>query len=385
MNIEPSPARLSGNEQIVEHALGEVRTFIDELKNGTWKYKTIASLGGQIAEAYRGRCVLELLQNAHDALDDTPGSEPGRITFILETAPDPVLLVANSGRPFEHKDFKGLCQLGQSPKDPNRSVGNKGLGFRSVLEVASAPEIWSAGSTEGGAAYVFRFDPAIGGEVAATITALNDRGLAARSPFDSSVPLVDWKEDQLERYRERLSREHVDGPGEARRFLSPYDIPLRIEGQCSGVDDLLRAGHVTVIRLPLGGGRRGSVDEAVTSVKNQLEGLLDLSTTLFLPGVKVLVVDIDGKRSTVARTVATDDALDGSGRGRRQTVTIARTGSTEDENATGRYRVWTRVMGRGIGSKVGCGHRHCCAASPEQVARGRSCGGRSGCAGGFAG
>ena len=57
------------------------RTFIDELKNGTRKYKTIASLGGQIAEAYRGRCVLELLQNAHDALADTPGGEAGLVTF----------------------------------------------------------------------------------------------------------------------------------------------------------------------------------------------------------------------------------------------------------------------------------------------------------------
>ena len=82
MSTEPSPARLSGNEQIVEHALGEVRTFIDELKNGTRKYKTIASLGGQIAEAYRGRCVLELLQNAHDALADTPGGEPGLVIAV---------------------------------------------------------------------------------------------------------------------------------------------------------------------------------------------------------------------------------------------------------------------------------------------------------------
>ena len=165
-----------------------------------------------------------------------------------------MLLIANSGRAFERKDFKGLCQLGQSPKDPNKSVGNKGLGFRSVLEVASGPEIWSTATTEGGTAFVFRFDPAICGEVAAAIDALNDRGLAARSPFAPSLPLVDWTEDQLERYRDRLSGEHVDGPGEARRFLSPYDIPLPIDGPSAAVDDLLRAGHVTVIRLPLDGG-----------------------------------------------------------------------------------------------------------------------------------
>ena len=345
MTTERSPERLSGNEQIVEHALGEVRTFIDEFKNGTRKYKTIASLGGQIAEAYRGRCVLELLQNAHDALTETPGGDPGLITYSLETAPAPVLLVANSGHAFERKDFKGLCQLGQSPKDPNKNVGNKGLGFRSVLEVASGPEIWSTATTEGGTAFVFRFDPAIRGEVAAAIAALNDSGLAARSPFDPSLPLVDWTEDQLERYRDRLSGEHVDGPGEARRFLSPYDIPLPIEGPSAAVDDLLRAGHVTVIRLPLDGGRGGSVEQATASVKAQLEGLLDLSMTLFLPRLKALVVDIDGERSVVTRVVDADDALNGFGRGRRQTVSISRAGPTRDEDATGRFRVWTRALG----------------------------------------
>ena len=345
MSTEQSPARLSGNEQIVEHALGEVRTFIDELKNGTRKYKTIASLGGQIAEAYRGRCVLELLQNAHDALADTLEGEPGLITFSLKTAPDPVLLIANSGHAFERKDFKGLCQLGQSPKDPNRSVGNKGLGFRSVLEVTSGPEVWSTGTNEEGTAFVFRFDPAIGGRVAAAIAELSDDGLAARSPFDPSVPLVDWKEDQLERYHDRLSEEHVDGPGEARRFLSPYDIPLPIEERCVAVDHLLRAGHVTVIRLPLDGARGGSVQEATASVKAQLESLLDLSTTLFLPRLNTLVVEIDGERSVVTRTVDTDDVLNESGRGRRQTVSISRAGSTRNEDATGRFRVWALSLG----------------------------------------
>ena len=230
MTTEWSPERLSGNKQIVEHALGEVRTFIDELKNGTRKYRTIASLGGQIAEAYRGRCVLELLQNAHDALPETPGDDPGLITFSLETTPAPVLLVANSGRVFERKDFKGLCRLGQSPKDPNKSVGNKGLGFRSVLEVTSSPEIWSTATTERGTEYVFRFDPAICEEVAAAIAALNDRGLDARSPFDPSLPLVDWTVDQLERYRNGLSDEAWMVPPRQGSFC------LRMTFRCRSMD-----------------------------------------------------------------------------------------------------------------------------------------------------
>ena len=341
MSVESSLARMRGNEQIVEHALGEIRTFTDELKNGTRKYKTVASLGEQIAEAYRGRCVLELLQNANDALEDAGVDEPGLITFALKTGPDPVLLIANSGRPFKRKDFKGLCQLGQSPKDPNESVGNKGLGFRSVLEVCSAPEIWSV-SVGGEAAYVFRFDPAIRGKVAKAIARLDDHGLATRSPFDTAVPLVDWEEDQLERYRQRVAEEGIDGPGEAQRFLSPYDIPLLIEGQCPDVDDLMCAGHVTVIRLPLDGGRGGSVEEAAASVQEQLESLVELSTTLFLPRVKRLVIDIDGKRSTVTRIVAADDVIEGQGR--CQVVSISRS-NPADGDETGRFRVWTRRLG----------------------------------------
>ena len=342
---DQSLARLSGNKQIVEHSLGEVRTFVDELKNGTSKYKTIASLGGQIAEAYRGRCVLELLQNAHDALPEIPGGDPGLITFSLKTGLDPVLLIANSGQAFKRKDFKGLCQLGQSPKDPNKSVGNKGLGFQSVLEVASTPEIWSTPAAERGAAYVFRFDPAICSEVAAAIAELNDSGPAPRSPFDPSLPLVDWTENQLERYRDRLSEVSVDGPGEARRFLSPYDIPLPIKESSEAVDDLLRAGHVTVIRLPLDGGRGGSAKEAIASVHEQLEGLLELSMTLFLPRLKALIVKIDGKHIVVNRTADTGATLNGLEGSRHQTVTISRTGLTRDENATGRFRVWAHALG----------------------------------------
>ena len=166
MDAPTTSARRMANEEIVAHSLGEVRSFLDELKNGTKKYRTIASLSGQIAEAYRGRCVLELLQNAHDALAASSAGDPGLITFRLRTEPVPVLLVGNSGRAFERKDFKGLCRLGQSPKDPNRSVGNKGLGFRSVLEVSTAPEVWSNAATEGGPSFVFRFDRSVREKVA---------------------------------------------------------------------------------------------------------------------------------------------------------------------------------------------------------------------------
>lgn len=339
------PARLNANRKIVAHSLGEVRSFLDELKHGSRKYRTIESLSEQIAEAYRGRCVLELLQNAHDALGEAPGADPGMITFMLETEPAPVLLVANSGRAFEHKNFKGLCRLGQSPKDPNRSIGNKGLGFRSVLEVASAPEIWSSSATENEPAFVFRFDPGIRKQIATAIAELEERGCGARSPFDPAERLVDWTEDQLEQYRNRLAEEGMNGREEAMEFLSPYDIPVPIEYRNDVVDKLLCQDHVTVVRLPLDGGLAKDVRGAVASVQEQLTNLLNVSTPLFLPWLKTLVVDIDGERTLVRRTVDTDEAFGKDGRSRWQRVKISRSDTAGETGSLGRFLVWTRDLG----------------------------------------
>ena len=347
MPKDASPARQSANGEIVAHFLGEIRSSLDELKHGSRKYRTIASLSGQIAEAYRGRCVLELLQNAHDALTAAPGGDPGQIMFVLENEPTPVLLIANSGRAFERRDFKGLCRLGQSPKDPNRSVGNKGLGFRSVLEVASAPEIWSTGTSEAGPAFVFRFDPQVRERVADVLAELEAKGLGTRSPFDPSERLVDWTEDQLQRYRDRLRAEGLDGPTEAMEYLSPYDLPLPIGENREAVAELLRDGHATVVRLPLDGGRTGDVGEAVASVRTQLENLLDVSTTLFLPRLRTLVVAIDGRRRTVRRKVDAAEAFGEVGCGRRERVGISCSDAGEESAAAARFLVWTRALGGG--------------------------------------
>ena len=74
-----------------------MQTFFDEIKNGTRNYRTVASLNAQIAQEYRGRCILELLQNAHDALAGSRPDDPRRISFALYISPEPVLLIGNTG------------------------------------------------------------------------------------------------------------------------------------------------------------------------------------------------------------------------------------------------------------------------------------------------
>ena len=93
-----------GERIVREQARRQVRTFLDELKNGTRIYRTVASLGDQVAQEYRGRAIMELLQNAHDVLASACGDDPRRISFVLKSSPRPELLIANSGRPFRHED-----------------------------------------------------------------------------------------------------------------------------------------------------------------------------------------------------------------------------------------------------------------------------------------
>jgi len=298
-------SRLEGDRIIAAQAQKQVQTFFDELKNGTRNYKTIRSLDGQIAQEYRGRCVLELLQNAHDALTDAANENPRRIAFLLQTDPEPVLLVANGGRPFGLQDFRGLCQLGQSPKSPNESVGNKGLGFRSVLEVSSLPEIWSTSPNGTGASFVFRFDPSVLDSVAEAARKLNNGSSpSVRSPFDPESPLLDWTTQQLAQFRERTLAADVDAAAEA-ASLSPYLLPLPIQGERDEVADLLQAGHVTVVRLPLDGGRTGTTEEAVQSVREQLAKLTSLSM-VFLRDLEELVIEADGERRAFRRTAQSE-------------------------------------------------------------------------------
>jgi hypothetical protein len=108
----------------------------------------------QIAQDYRGRLVYELLQNADDAM--ALGEAPACIRFELT---DTDLWVANSGRALDEADIRGLCGISASKKSVQHSqkrrasIGHKGMGFKSVLEITDAPEVYST-------SVCFRFSPA---------------------------------------------------------------------------------------------------------------------------------------------------------------------------------------------------------------------------------
>lgn len=329
-----SLARQEGDRLVEAQARGQVQAFLYELMIDIPNYRTVAGLSSQITQEYRGRCVLELLQNAHDALADAGPDDPRRVSFVLVTEPESILLIANSGQPFRRRDFKGICQLGQSPKDPNESVGNKGLGFQSVLEVTTRPQIWSTAAERGGPEFAFGFDPAGTMRLVEQAVAEIENGVpASRS---DARRFSNWSEDVLREYRKRRrSGEAPDAASEARKNLSPYSIPLLIRETPPEVADLLDAGYATVIRLPLDGGRTGTasteaesvvVQQAVASVRNQLDRL-DAHAVVFLPDVRELTIDIDGRSRTIQRIVDSDTDLPGARPAREQVLLIE--GSSE--------------------------------------------------------
>ncbi len=324
-------------ELVLEQSQQQLQTFLDELKNGTTNYRTISSLDGQVAQEYAGRCVLELLQNAHDALREAPEGDAHRIAFVLSTGARPTLLVANTGVPFRPSDFEGISRLGQSHKDPNESVGNKGLGFRSVLDVCSSPAIWSTPWNCKGEGFRFRFEPGVRDEIVQAISQLIKQGLSTTAPWGAGRPLVDWSPDQLGRLRERIKDEQFDPAEQAQRYLSPYQFPLPAVDPPPDVARLLDCGYATVVRLELDGGEHGSTDAAAESIADQLADL-DGRSMVFLEHLKEVVIEIDEAERRLNREVESLPA---------QSVDEIRVRSVlvAEGGALRLFLVWTRELG----------------------------------------
>ena len=89
------------------------------------------------AKDYNGRQVLELLQNA----DDESASV---LSFSLDKETK-TLWVFNDGNPFTLKGIRSIMYESLSNKDSLKYIGNKGLGFRSIVNWAESVAIHSCG------------------------------------------------------------------------------------------------------------------------------------------------------------------------------------------------------------------------------------------------
>lgn len=189
-----------------------------------------------VRQQYTGRYPFELLQNANDASGDDE-SIGHTATFILTQE---ALLVADMGAGFGPSQVRAICGLGRSTKDPRKSIGYKGLGFKSVGEITDDPQIFSGGAG-------FRFNaPAVREQVAELVGGID---------ADQRLPV--------------------------------YAFPISISPGDTGADadriqGLLNAGYRTVFRLPF----RHDVDRLV--VATHLESTLSPRLLLFLDAIDQL-------------------------------------------------------------------------------------------------
>lgn len=87
----------------------------------------LAGLETYVSESYNNRSFIELLQNADDA---------GSSKFLVERYGD-YLMVANDGRLFNKKDIESICRSAASNKERGTTIGYRGIGFKSVVNLAN--------------------------------------------------------------------------------------------------------------------------------------------------------------------------------------------------------------------------------------------------------
>lgn len=215
-------------------------------------YQSVRNMSQFVSDDYGNRFLVELIQNAHDA--HAPECTDGEIAIVLDHSEGTFgcLYVANRGIGFVDKNLKAITNIALSSKPVNAGIGNKGLGFRSVLQVCNWPEIYSVRG-EGGTGefdgYCFRF---------ATV-------------------------DDL---REQLSDKSDEVAQEMARNLPCWHVPVPVEPGVN-VARFASDGFATVVRLSL------KSADALETVRAQIDSLLSLKAPLHLFLERIQRISLD--------------------------------------------------------------------------------------------
>ncbi|MCO1593819.1 DUF3883 domain-containing protein [Micromonospora sp. RHAY321] len=257
-------------QQIRRQADGVAQMYLDgERADQPMTRQQKEFIEGIIAADYDGRTIIELLQNGHDA--HPREVRTGRLEFLLaeDEAEHGVLYVANGGGPVAPQDFRGMCRIAMSPKRPDQGIGNKGVGFKSVLQLSESPEVYSR-ATAGSPSFdgfCFRFaQPSDFGELAA-----------------------------------RVAPERAGLADELRANVSQMTVTVPLDGLPERVGEFETAGYATVVRLVL----RSAV--ALEQTREQLRQVWSTAVpfNLFLERVERITVRTraaDGAESVEALT-----------------------------------------------------------------------------------
>lgn len=108
--------------------------FLQEAKSSPKLLADMASMESYLAENYGERIVMELLQNADDALSRK----------VLLKVEKNTVYFANDGNPFSESDLLAICRSGSSDKQRGTDIGYRGVGFKSTTSVSKNILIFSS-------------------------------------------------------------------------------------------------------------------------------------------------------------------------------------------------------------------------------------------------
>lgn len=207
---------------------------------------------------YCKRPLLELLQNIEDALQDSSPSKPHAL-FLLN---GDCLWVANKGNAFDVDGFEALCDSNRSPKYGENFIGNKGTGFKAILNWSETPEIHSG-------------------------------PIHARFNRKEAEELIKQHVGE-ERYSSRIGKNGWTGQAPLLR------VPLEAEPDDT-TKKLMDEGWATIIKFPL-------LDTKIQEVRETLEAF-DPVNLLFLRYLKAVDIRINGKKISLKRTPGDETIL----------------------------------------------------------------------------
>lgn len=219
-------------------------------------HESLSHATDHISVSYKGRTLIELIQNGYDAHPDYQCD--GEISILLDTTEETYgcLYVANRGLGFTTDNFNGICNIALSPKPVNQGIGNKGLGFRSVLQICKLPEIYSRSE--------------------------NKKSINNYDGFCFSFPTDSELKEMLSVTSHALYQDEI--VSNIPRLL----LPVVIDNRPNHVLKYAEDGFATVIRMPL------YREDAVSEIRDQIKNISDdeLPVQLFLNRIKQIQIQI---------------------------------------------------------------------------------------------
>ena len=328
----------------------QINSIRDQIISGAKDYLEVANLAEHIGADYHGRFLIELIQNAEDPSRQTAsmvsGCHPTRLIIVrTETA----VAVLNQGLPFTEKDIKAVTSLGLSTKNPETSLGNKGVGFKAVFQVTDSPEIYSA--------------PESGGSIwseDANRFCMQEKPFADEDFIHSITRVV---EEEIARDPDRAEElaKHA-GDINANSYLiaelqraAPFKFPKQLKQEYleRRIEELGLSREIvgkmsTMVVLPLLS-RRGTNETVDTALDELMHSEHPGSTLLFLTGIgRLWIFDrVRGRDILLVRHEQHKDQLLERGIDLRDITTMERTkSSTGSEQRKARWWLASRRFGR---------------------------------------